>query len=77
MKSKVHYPKGGKKPGRSGHKDEMQERVGDPYRFRPNLGESDETRYRHRMNHYGKEPQTSEPVQNGQMVSPLRTIISV
>lgn len=77
MKSKVHYPKGGRKPGSEARKAEKQERTGDPYRFRPYMGLSDEARYRHRMNDYGKTPDTSEPNRSGQMVSPRRTIISV
>lgn len=78
MKSRVEYPKGGRKSTHSRAEKEHSERLGDPYRFRHTmLASGEEERYRNRMNDYGKSPQTSEPVQTGQMVSPLRTIISV
>lgn len=78
MKSRVEYPKGGRKPKQTRGVKEHSERLGDPYRFRHTmLGAGEEERYRNRMNDYGKSPQTDEPQQTGQMVSPLRTIISV
>jgi len=69
----VTYPKGGRKPGKTtaGH----TERLGDPYRFRAELGQSDEAQFRRRANNYSKSGDTAEPVRNGQMVSPMRTMI--
>jgi hypothetical protein len=76
VKSRVHYPKRAKPKlmnTAAGH----EERTGNPYRFRPEMGRSDEVQFRNRMNDYGKTATEDDRVREGVMVSPMRTIISV
>ena len=71
------YPKGGKKPGTNGQAADRQERTGEPYRFRPTMGDSEDEQYRRRTNDYSKTAKAVDaPVREGMMVSPRRTMIS-